>query len=586
MPPKAVPVVASAFLGVGLWLGHGGLYSPPGSPVWLTGWLLVIFGLLTIIFITFMSFRTPGAIVRVTILPLAVGIGIGAFLTLMQHLLIYVWFPYPLDDGEGFCLNQAVLVASGKPLYPPIDNFPYIVSNYPPVYPWFLSIFTDPNNVKFAPGRMISVISTLVIAFTAGGSVRAVTKNTTAGWITGLMVLASPVMYFWGALLRVDIFATALGMVAFYIAVTARGSKIFWTLPFLIAAFYTRQSSVEVFVAIVAALSYFRENGTPSSNSRRNGILVAVIWIAGIIGFLLVMQAVTGGEFWKHTVTYTQTKFYPARAIGNMFFIVQQNALLFLAALIAIQATMSSNPRRIFGLFFIFSFFTAMLSGKVGSDMNYFLNLLIASSMLGGLLVADVSGILTKEKNRGWLIPVLLLIPAAMYQCGFLEGNRINSFNPGLDAANYGSRVVQVLESARGPVLAEDEGFSLLSDHDVIFNPFIMSELAREGIWDQTEFVESIERKEYEIIMLRFYIADPQHDDRPGVGGFAGWDRFTDEMELAILENYELDPDVLDLYRNFERYMRRRWFIYRPKGIVLDSRSVGEAPSQITEQSE
>jgi len=572
---KGVTVVASAFLGIGLWLVAGEVYPSLANALWFTGFLLILFSLITLIFISISAVRSPDKIVGAVIIPLAFGIGIGAVLTLLEHLFTYLWFPYPLDDGEGFCLNQAVRVASGQALYPPVASPPYIVTNYPPVFPWLLSIFTDPNNIRFAPGRLISITSTLVIALTAGGSVRAVTRNNPAGWITGFLILASPVFYFWGALLRVDILATALGMAAFYIAVSAKGPKTYWAIPFLLAAFYTRQSSIEVLIAIVVALFLNGGNGKFFSDSRRKALLLGSLWVILALAALAALQISSDGEFWNHTVVYTRTRFFPMRAVGNIIFIVQTHAILVLLALFALPGSLRLNARRIFGLFFLASVLTSLLSGKVGSDMNYFLNFLVAASMLSGLLFSDISESIAADKSRLALIPFILLIPAAIYQCGFIEGNRNNSFHPRHDARNYGTKVVETLESARGPILSEDEGFCLLSGHEVVFNPFIMSELAREGIWDQTPFLESIGNKEFDLIMLRFFVDDPNNDDRPGVGGNAGWDRFTVEMENAIKESYELDPDAIDLYRNFEPYMRRQWFIYRPKGTLVDSRSVG-----------
>lgn len=153
----------------------------------------------------------------------------------------------------------------------------------------------------------------------------------------------------------------------------------------------------------------------------------------------------------------------------------------------------------------------------------------------------------------------MLLFPAALAQAGLIEGNRPLSFTPGADDYLSGGNIVEILSQAKGPILSEDEGFCLLSGHQVVFNPFIMSELAREGIWDQRPFVEWIRSKGPEIIMLRFDVNDPYSDDRPGAGSNAGWDRWTEEMERVIGDSYEIDKTVSPLQ------MRRLWFIYRPK---------------------
>ena len=157
------------------------------------------------------------------------------------------------------------------------------------------------------------------------------------------------------------------------------------------------------------------------------------------------------------------------------------------------------------------------------------------------------------------VLVVLLLFPAAIAQSGLIEGNRTLSFSPMPDDYYAGSKIASILSNAEGPILSEDEGFCLISGHEVVFNPFIMSELAREKVWDQGPFVEWIKQGGPRVIMLRFDVNDPNNDDRPGAGGNAGWDRFTKEMESAISESYEIDGTVSPIY------MRRLWFIYRPK---------------------
>lgn len=60
--------------------------------------------------------------------------GLGIFL---YHVVQAIPASVPLDYGEGPLLNQARLLAEGRPIYRPnLNDYPYTVANYPPLFPW------------------------------------------------------------------------------------------------------------------------------------------------------------------------------------------------------------------------------------------------------------------------------------------------------------------------------------------------------------------------------------------------------------------------------------------------------------------
>ena len=563
------PILSGIFtilFALGLWLLTG--FTQNTHPLVLKiGAILICVGLIGLLLKGLSIYKREKNPLSNFLLPLTIGIGIAIFLGLIEHFARYLDFPYPLDDGEGFCLNQAVLISSGQKLYPPIGPAPYIVTNYPPVFPLIVSFFTNPDKPAFFAGRMVSVISTIAIMFFSAGCVAIATGKNRISSLTAWLVAASPVIYFWGALHRVDVLASALSIIGLYVAMSANGKRIYLSVPFFLAAFYTRQSSVEGFVAVAIALA-LQFSSPEKTDSRKRGssglgkaILYAVLWAIGAVLIFVILQVSTHGEFWRHTVEYTRTRFFPGRIIAAMEWIVPSHAILIAVALLALPYALKDSRRRILGLFFLASLAISLLSGKVGSDLNYFLNLAIASACLAGCFAQDCIEAAYKASSKLiWASAAFLLIPGALIQSGFFEGDRAYSFTPIEEDYKAGEFITEILGQDKGPILCEDEGFCLLSGHKVIFNPFIMSELAREGIWDQTPFVNSIETKEFNRIMLRFDVNDPSNDDKPGAGGNAGWDRFTPEMEKAISGNYEID-------RNFANpiFMRRWWFIYKPK---------------------
>ena len=562
--PHAITWIAAGLIGIGLWILACDTTRISAGLLILAAILVCVGGFL--LFLDALKGKKSESPAIRTFFPLVASVGIAVVLLLGEHSIRYLMFPYPLDDGEGFCLNQAALIASGKSLYPPINDLPWLVTNYPPVFPFLLSIFVDPENIRLVPGRFLSTIATIVMCIATAGCVKAVTGDRRAAWIAALTVASSSVVFFWGSLVRIDILATALGMVGLWIASANRGWWKFWALPFVLAALFTRQSSVEVALAIAVGLFLTnKDQKEPGAGSRIKAIVFLMIWAAGIALIVLALQIWSHGEFWNHAVAYTRTRFFLERLVSNAQWIFQTHSLMLILAIIALPAAFADNRRRTIAAFFLASIGTAMLSGKVGSDLNYFLNLIAASGCLIGCFAADVIAAAKRTESRpAWVVPALILIPAMLFQSGLLTGFRALSFTPTGDDYSRGKMIVEILESTPGPILCEDEGFCLLSDHEVFFNPFIMSELAREGTWDQTPFVNSIRNKEFGIIMLRFNVYLDDHDDKPGVGGYAGWDRFTPEMEAAIRENYEPDRAVGRIY------MRRDWHFYRPRSVDPD----------------
>src|SRR5262249_22011606 len=54
---------------------------------------------------------------------------------LAYHLAHVITFPYDLDYGEGYVLNDAIRLQAGQLPYGDIQQFPMVRSPYPPIFP-------------------------------------------------------------------------------------------------------------------------------------------------------------------------------------------------------------------------------------------------------------------------------------------------------------------------------------------------------------------------------------------------------------------------------------------------------------------
>jgi hypothetical protein len=98
--------------------------------------------------------------------------------------------------------------------------------------------------------------------------------------------------------------------------------------------------------------------------------------------------------------------------------------------------------------------------------------------------------------------------------------------------------------SADGPVLTDDYmGLLPLRGRRIYFQPFEMTQLSRDGDWDQRPFVEDISNEKFPVIMIW----------SPPFAREIKRDRWTPRMLEAIHDHYERTDRIADMV------------IYRPR---------------------
>jgi len=476
-------------------------------------------------------------------------VSIVVTLGLLGHCWDYVTYEFPLDDGEGFVLNQAKMLSEGLNPYQSIDISPFIVTNYPPVFIGILAVLVKFFGIKLTLGRIVSAIAgllILMICFLAGR--RKDAKGPLLPSLIAPALLAStPVIFFWMPLGRIDVFANFLSLAAVYIAwryPTKAG--MYWSLPILWLALYTRQSAVEGFI-VIAIMLYMQR--------RKDLARFVIIYLAGALLILLAFYLAYGPEFIKHITTYTKTRWYFSRLTASYRIIFAEMLLPMAIAIFATWRLWKVKDAAAWIAYFIIGFALTVLVGKVGSAQNYFLPMFIPQAILIGIwFTTEYNLTETSPGLKNALIAGMVLLVAYM---GFAIGDRYLSFNPTDASRSNGELLIQIVNNFDGPVLIEDEGLTLMSGREVIYTPFIMNELNKEGLWDQAPFLETLERVDYELVILRFNVFDNNHEDTAELGDFAGWDRFSPEMEAAVRENYILAGEPIWVRRSWHLYTRR-----------------------------
>src|SRR5207244_2953132 len=77
------------------------------------------------------------------------------------HIAWNVGFPYDLNYGEGYVLNDAVRLSHGESLYGDVQQFPMVRSPYPPLFPLVWSRLIPLTGPVFWAGRGLSALALL-----------------------------------------------------------------------------------------------------------------------------------------------------------------------------------------------------------------------------------------------------------------------------------------------------------------------------------------------------------------------------------------------------------------------------------------
>ena len=438
-----------------------------------------------------------------------------------RHGIAALAFPYPLNYGEGPLLDQAVRLQELQNIYPSDPSRPpYAVSNYPPLFVLLQAPLVSAFGPAFLYGRAISLLCTIAVAGLIATTIHTLSRDRTASVAGGLTFLGVPFVLHWSSLDRVDMLGLALSWGALY-AIVRRPNRsgVILAALLLVAAIYTRQTYA--LAAPLAALAWLLARG-----QRR--LALRLVIMTGGLGLLLlgILSALTGGGFFFHTVTANANEFRWELVADNLSFMGSFMPLLLVGGLAFVVLGLRTRPAGwwLAGTYLAAAVATAFLIGKIGSDVNYLLELSAALALAMGALIGRYP---SRPTVRSALLLALAVQVAIMVQVSQFTYAR---FQAGVIASEDGlARLEEVVDESNGPVLADEyAGLLPLEGRSIYLQPFEITQLQRDGRWDQRPLLASIERREFPAIL----IWKPPY--APGVYR----ERWTREMLDTMDENY------------------------------------------------
>jgi len=455
------------------------------------------------------------------------------------HAFLALFHRYPLDYGEAPLVDQAVRLAAGQSIYrPDLSSPPYTISNYPPLYPLSMVPFVKLFGPNFWAGRIISLLCTLASGVFLALIVYAHSQDRLAAVATGLLLLAIPYVVGWSPLARVDMLALALSTAGLYVVArwptTWRGLVVSALL--LVAAICTRQS-----FGLAAPLAAFVWLLT---QDRRQALKLAVLVGGTSLVLFLALNVVTRGGLLYNIVTANVNEFDMGRVQRSWRELREAASILLIIG--GVSLFLAPGRVKTWSLlipYLIGACLSAATIGKIGSNVNYLLELSAALTLAAGTLLAW-------SRERRWL-RVLMLILLAL-QVGQLMkatlGGPVEGLKWRLQPKKELKDLEWIVETTDGPVLADEfAGMLTLQNRPLYIQPFEVTQLANTGLWDQADLLASIRNQEFPIILVHHFMGWPVYKER-----------WTSEMLSAITENYA-STDFL-----------AQTIVFRPRGSDIE----------------
>jgi hypothetical protein len=491
-----------------------------------------------------------------------------------------VFYPFGWDDDEGAVWWGIAHVTSLGTFYHPIQQYPYIVNPYPPLFHSVARMAGWITGNDLVAGRLVCVLSALGTSVIIGLLVFHVSPERIPKRIRASGALLATLLCFrldslsnYIPEMGVDLFAVLLTFVGVYLFIryTAKPAFQYAAFVLFVLGVFTKQTMIAAPLACLIATAIVNPKKAVRLLSFSAALSLA------ILGYLCWA---TGGEVLRHIFLYNAKQPF---SITHLMLGMQENvirmlpiaAIACLAFLPFLKHSMSAKPgsflrwlrrgiqsspfRRalaILGLQLVFALVSSTTYGKLGSGYHYFLEWNFACCPLCGLLFVRALAWWrpSSRYTLGAAAVFLLLMVTAL--TGFPDSlRRVNS----MFRLTSGERRIQdvrdssaaaalrIVEETPGPVLCENMVVAMKAHKEIPIEPGILCFFARRGVWDQSDFVKMISSQRFGVIILR------STDN-----GF-----WTDEIIGAIEKHYVLaeslgNPSVVGGY----------YVVYRPRGKV------------------
>ena len=393
--------------------------------------------------------------------------------------------PYQLDYEEGNILNAAVRILHGLSPYPNPHILPNVINPYGPVIYFVDAALVKVFGLTFFPGRMMVIVSGVVIAIFIAVLLRRETNSLAVGVAFGALFLCSPFVQFWWPLLRVDLPGLALtlaGLIVFH-----RNPRRAWIAGVLfVLAIFTKHTLV---AAPAACVVWSLMNHQKKEAARLLAVCIVLGGLALAAGEIATHGVLAFALFRTHPDPYVWSA-YPA-ALRQ---VAEDNVVLVAFAAVLLAGNLWQKRISLPLLYLIFATLTTMTIGKAGSNSNHLIEPMAALCIAGG---AGWKYLLELEGVRQFVPLALALLAAGQA----VDGSRTLAFEPRNSACE---QVIELVRQQLGSaVLSENTGAVVLAGKTpLISNPFVYTQLVKYAGWNDYDLVNMLRLRRVPLVLI------------------------------------------------------------------------------------
>ncbi|MCU1338107.1 MAG: hypothetical protein JWO19_3688 [Bryobacterales bacterium] len=509
------------------------------------------------------------------LLALIVATAGGAF----SNGLFFIAQPYQLNYGEGLVAWQAAHVTDLAHAYAPLDHYPFVVFQYPPLFHVATRAMGTITSNLLVAARSVSVLSAALLCVLIGWTTFQALPRRADGPTRALAAVfagALPTTLYnfnWTWLARVDTLAILLSFSGVALFAARYSSPLVQTLAAVLmtAALFTRQTTFAAPLACVLVAWWI---------DRR--IALRMLLTMGILGSVVLgwLAWRTNGQVLLHLIRYNQTAFSIAAAllgvVRNGRWVAGPLVLAAGASTAVLYRAWSLARRRRWKLLrenlranryrrtvLILSMYSGcaalgtLANGKEGSDVNYFLEWNVSLAPLAGillfrLLAASGNIVRLRPVQLAALAVPFLIVNAAVPTAGM---GWLRVFDGPLPAdrekIEVYRRMLATLSETPGPVFSEDMNLLYKTGREIPAEPAMIQCLVKAGLWDEGPFVRMIQEHRFALVVAML--------NRETDASFS-LERYSPAVASAIEQAYEPAAVIAD-YR-----------IYRPRSSFAAQR--------------
>jgi hypothetical protein len=424
---------------------------------------------------------------------------------LIGHLAVVLWSRHEFTPVESLVALHSSMLVHGEGLYYNLNRYPFTVSPYGPIFYAASGCLQRLGAGPYFSGRILSFAALLTSLWLCWKALGYLTTDRYARATGALLAASTSNILFWGTVGQVDMLATCFSLTAFTLFLRYRERReirlLVWSAVLVVLAIFTKQTSMASGAAIGIVLLV---------EDRRRGAW----WIAGVgvvsLSIALALNAITHGGYFSDAIVANINPFAWHKLGEQSQYLILTGAGVILTAVIgAWHASRRSAP------LFLYAAFAAAIwlvtAPKIGSDLNYQIEMMLALSMCAAYALAELEFFPSLfAGRRTWV--TLLQVPLLLHVVvnGLLTARVVAERALLEPARSEETAALKPYVAGPGRVLSAHYDSLVQYRGDIEVEPLIYSLLVQAGRADPRPLLRDLSTRQFATILLLDNVFAPQ----------------------------------------------------------------------------